>query len=593
VSPARVPPPGSLAADQSSLLPDDAFYSPVGREAVLSRPPLDARWAGWPALGLVLALLLAAGLRLWMIRDVPGNVFYDAAVRSMGTSWHDFFFGALEPSGTVSIDKPPVDLWLQVAATRILGFGLFGLHLPEALGGIAACGLLFGALRRPFGAGAALAAALALAVLPVSVLTARSDTMDSVLAALEVGALWCSWRALESGRIRWSLLAAAAMGVAFNVKLGEALIALPALALLWLWAAAPGNRVRVVLATTTTFLVVALSWTAIASLTPTGGRPFPIGSSNGSIWHVTLLYNGLDRLSSHGATGPEGRAGPLRLLSAGPLQYWTLLGVALLATSLLGLLALTALLTQGRAYLRTALRSPPGRLAVGIVIWFLTGLVAFSTMQRLQPRYLEAFAPALCAVFGLSLSVLWYNGLGAHGSTGTHGNTGTHRNQGAHENPGERRDPGSPARWGQRILLACLALGLLAASLSKDAYVIHNARTDSMLTDFSTPVLSRYLRAHRGGARYEVASANVNDVVGLIARDDLPVLVLNSVDGSLTRTQSLQAQVAQGRVRFYFDPRACHNGRHCPGNEIWAYAHSTPIPGQPALRRFTTAQRAL
>src|ERR1019366_3309105 len=129
------------------------------------------------------------------------------------------------------------------------GFSLVGLHLPEALGGVAACGLLFGALRRPFGLTAALPAALALAVLPVSVLTARSDTMDSVLAALEVAALWLSWRALQSGRMRWSMLSAAVMGVAFNVKLSEMLIALPALALLARWAAAPGTRLRAALAT--------------------------------------------------------------------------------------------------------------------------------------------------------------------------------------------------------------------------------------------------------------------------------------------------------------------------------------------------------
>ncbi len=503
-------------------------------------------------------LLLAAGLRLWMIRDVPGNVFYDAAVRSMGASWHDFFFGALEPSGMVSIDKPPVDLWLQVASTRVLGFGLVGLHLPEALAGVLTCGLLFGALRRPFDFGAAFASALALAMLPVSVLTARSDTMDSVLAALEVGALWLSWRALESGRMRWSVLAAALLGAAFNVKLGEMLIALPAMALLWLWAAKPGARLRMVAATAVAFLVVALSWTAIAALTPTDKRPFPIGSANGSIWHVTLVYNGLDRLSSNGATGTaEGGAGPLRLLSAGPMQYWSLLGFVLLATSLLSLGALAVLLVSGREHLRETLNSPPGRFGVGIVVWFLTGLVAFSAMQRLQVRYLEAFAPAVCAVLGLSLSVLW------------------------------RGLPGSRGLRALRVFLGCVALGLVVASLSKDAYVIHRARTDSLLTDYSTPSLSRYLRAHRDGARYEVASANVNDVIGLIARDGLPVLVLNSVDGSLTRTANLQAQVAAGRVRFYFDPHACHSGRYCPSNELWAYAHSTPVPHQSSLRRFT------
>ncbi len=523
-------------------------------------------------MGVGVMLALATALRLWMIHDVPGNVFYDAAVRGMGTSWHDFFFGALEPSGAVSIDKPPVDLWLQVAATSVLGFSPVGLHLPEAVGGVAACGLLFATLRRPFGLAPALLAALALAVLPVSVLTSRSDTMDSVLAALEIAALWLAWRALESRRMRWSLLSAALMGVAFNVKLGEMLIALPAMALLWLWAAPPGSRMRAALATAGTFLAVALLWTGIASLTPTGGRPFPIGSANGSIWHVTLVYNGLDRLAARGATGmAEGGAGPLRLLSAGPMQYWSLIGVALLACSVLGLLALGALLlTQGRQRLRALLATPPGRLAVGIVVWFLTGLVAFSAMERLQVRYLEAFTPAVCAVLGLSLSALW--------RAQPAGGDSSRRRQGR-----ERH-----ALLGLRISVACVGLALLAASLSKDAYVIGRARTDSLLTDASTPSLSRYLRAHLEGARYEVASANINDVVGLVARDDLPVLVLNSVDGSLTRTSSLKAQVASGRVRFYFGaPHACHRGRHCPGNQIWAFAHSVPVAGQPGLRRFT------
>jgi hypothetical protein len=550
---------------------------PPEQRAKRPSPSETSRW-GWLAVGLVLAL--ACALRLWKIQEVPGNVFYDAAVRSMAGSWHNFFFGALEPAGTVSIDKPPVDLWLQVASTGVLGFGRLGLHIPEALGGIAACGLLFGALRRPFGFVAALAAALAFAVLPVSVLTARSDTMDSVLATLEVAALWLSWRGLESGRMRWSLAAAAVMGLAFNVKLAEMLIALPALALLWLWAATPGRRVRALLACAATFLVVALSWTAIASLTPTSERPFPIGSSNGSIWHVTLVYDGLSRLSSKGATGrAEEGAGALRLLSAGPLQYWTLIGIALLATCLLGSIALAMLIVGDRERLRAAVREPSGRLAVGIFVWFATGLIAFSAMERLQPRYLEAFAPAACALFGLSFGVLWNHGLGRRSSG---------------REPASRAVldstsgvPGGGA-LASRIALVCFGVCLLAISLSKDSYIVGRARSDSLLTDFSTPALSRYLRAHRDGARYEVASANVNDVIGLITRDDQPVLVLNSVDGSLTRTRSLKAQVADGRVRLYFAPtHVCHKGRHCPGNQIWAFAHSTPVPGRPGLRRFT------
>jgi 4-amino-4-deoxy-L-arabinose transferase-like glycosyltransferase/DNA-binding beta-propeller fold protein YncE len=505
------------------------------------------------AVGAVLAL--AAVLRLRLLHDVPGNVFYDAAVRSMGQSWHAFFYGTLEPGGRLAIDKPPLDLWLQVASTKALGFTLVGLHLPEALAGVAACGLLFGALYRAFGFTAAFLAAAALAVLPVSVLTARSDTMDSLLAALLIAALWLSWRALESGEMRWSLLAAAVMGVAFNVKLGESLIALPSMGLMWLWAAAPGARVRVASATAALYVVVALSWTAIASLTPLGQRPFPVGSSNGSIWRVTLVYNGLDRLSSHGATGAGAELpGPLRLLSAGSAQYWTLIGIGLLAAVLLGLVALALALAQGAERLGSALRSPQGRFGMGIVLWFLLGLVLFSAMHRLQMRYLEAFAPALCAVLGLSLSSLWHGG-------------------------GSRR----------RLLLGSIALGLLAVTLNKDVYVIHRARSDSLLSDSTSSALSHYLRGHREGAYYEVASANVNEVVGLVVRDGEPVLALNSVDGSVVRTSDLQAQVAAGRVRFYFAPRACHSGRYCAGNQIWAYAHSVPVANVFGLRRFIAA----
>src|SRR5262249_58729218 len=112
------------------------------------------------------------------------NPYYDAAVRSMGTSWAAFFSGAFEPGRRVAIDKPPVDLWLQVASTRIFGFGTVPLLVPEALGGIALVAAVMWLLRGLFGRPAALAGGLALAVLPSAVIVARSDTMDAVMAAL-------------------------------------------------------------------------------------------------------------------------------------------------------------------------------------------------------------------------------------------------------------------------------------------------------------------------------------------------------------------------------------------------------------------------
>ena len=150
----------------------------------------ETRRLEWTALGLI--TLAAAVLRLIHIGQVSPDPFYDAAVRSMALSWHNFFFGAFEPGASVSIDKPPVDLWLQVASVKLLGFSSTTLKLPEAFAGTATVPLLFACVRRLWGPAAGLAAALAIAVLPVEVITSRSDTMDAVMMALIVG--WVSRR---------------------------------------------------------------------------------------------------------------------------------------------------------------------------------------------------------------------------------------------------------------------------------------------------------------------------------------------------------------------------------------------------------------
>ena len=151
--------------------------------------------------------------------------FYDGAVRTMGGSWHAFLTGAIDPAATVAVDKPPGYLWLQVVATKVVGFGSVGLHLPAAIAGFVAVVALYDALRTLFGRAARLAGGIALAVLPVAVITARSDTMDSVVAALDVVALALVARAIRSRRPWPLLLAGLALGLTFEVKPFEGLVA--------------------------------------------------------------------------------------------------------------------------------------------------------------------------------------------------------------------------------------------------------------------------------------------------------------------------------------------------------------------------------
>ena len=105
---------------------------------------------------LVAILGLAAALRLWRLdQNGFGNEYYAAAVRSMASSAHNFFYAAFDPAGFVSVDKPPVALWIQVASVKVLGFNGFALLLPQVLEGVAAVGILFHLVRRRFGAPAA------------------------------------------------------------------------------------------------------------------------------------------------------------------------------------------------------------------------------------------------------------------------------------------------------------------------------------------------------------------------------------------------------------------------------------------------------
>ncbi len=329
------------------------------------RPALGA------GIGFVLVVAVAAALRFWALGRAPVNPFYDAAVRSMGLSWHNFFFGALEPGGRIAVDKPPIDLWLQVASTQLIGFNTTALLVPEALGGSIAAGLLFLTVRPAFGLPAALISGLALAVLPISVVTSRSDTMDSVMMALLVGALWATVRGLRTGRVRWVLVAAALVGVAFNVKLSEALIPLPALGLMWLGVAGGRRRLAAAAGAGATVVAVGMVWIVVASLTPASQRPYPIGSRNGSIYAAVFVYNGVERLNGTSAqvapVASASPAGPGRLLASAHPFYGPRVGLELVAGGVLGLAVLLAgllpRLSPGRRRRRRPVAAPENAIA--------------------------------------------------------------------------------------------------------------------------------------------------------------------------------------------------------------------------------------
>jgi 4-amino-4-deoxy-L-arabinose transferase-like glycosyltransferase len=618
------------------------------------RRPLR-RWE-WAAIALI--TVGAAVLRLLYIGRVSPDPFYDAAVRSMSLSWHNFFFGAFEPGGSVSIDKPPVDLWLQVASVKVFGFSSTTLKLPEVFAGVVAVPLLFVAVRRMWSTTAGLAAALALAVLPVEVITSRSDTMDAVMMALIVLALLLLVRASETGSSRWLLGAAAALGVAFDVKLLETVVALPGL-LVFAYLGMPGARVRRVLqlaAASLVYVVVALSWLTATLVAPAHDRPYAIGSSNGSAWNAAFVFNGTERL---GGKSPEPQftvyevghhypeatqserdhipivpPSPTRLLArVGPLSGERL-GLELLAALLLGIPALLWGVLSGPGESTEeegtgreapdARAAPDARLrmrravAGGLGVWMLTGIVLFSYMSRLHPRYVEAFTPAVAAMLGI----------GAAWACSPRGRARAAVLGGALLIVvvyAERLLYGAPGAWwvsflaalgavacavlaqvpsvGSRLRVwlapgAALALTLtavLAVPLSADKTAIDNGVTDAgyvgALPSEEQRLLSVYLRAHQGSARYEVAALTATGIGSLIVQDARPVLVLTSYGARVfTPVAKLERLIAEGQVRYAF--LSSHCGRHgsaslnaaCSEPAKWVRAHGTDVSHQAGLQ---------
>lgn len=431
--------------EEYTMIETETAASPIPSTKGRTSLPVQSR------LALIAVMFTAIFMNFYQLgHNGFGNLFYAAGVRSMADSLHNFFFVAYDPGGFVTVDKPPLGFWLQTLSVKFFGFTPFSIFFPQALAGVLAVLVLFHLVRRHFGYSAGLLAALALAVSPLSVVTARNNTIDSTLVlALLLGA-WAVMRAAETGRLRWLLLSAGLVGLGFNIKMMEAYLVVPAFGLLYLLAAPHRlwKRCGHLLVTVVCLLAVSLSWALSVDLTPTSQRPYVGSSQNNSEISLAFGYNGIDRLlgrfgfnggrenaatidtrsstTARNATpsllkgtslsartdtgvsndpGQHGNRrgfgtdapGPLRLFnqSLGGQISW------LLPLALAGLLAL--------AWQRR-LRFQKNHQQQSLLLWgtwLITMGAFFSIAGFFHSYYMTTMAPAICALFGIGVVVMW------------------------------------------------------------------------------------------------------------------------------------------------------------------------------------------
>ncbi len=257
-------------------------------------------------IALVGIILLGGFMRFYHLgaSDI-GNTYYAATVQSMLTSWHNFFYAAFEPGGSVSVDKPPVGFWLQALSAYFLGVNGFSLALPQALVGVLSIPLLFSLVKRAFGNWPAVAAALALAVMPVTIATERNNTMDGTLVFVLLLAAWAVIKSIETSRFRYFFLGAVLVAVGFNIKMLQAYMVLPAFFGIYLLFAPQAlwkKFVHLAVAGVTLF-ILSFAWIALFDLTPPAERPFAGSSTDNSMLELVIGHNGLERFGL-GQSGP-------------------------------------------------------------------------------------------------------------------------------------------------------------------------------------------------------------------------------------------------------------------------------------------------
>ena len=410
---------------------DDALTPGTARRDVTSRPAaflalrerVRARpgEASWLLPGTLAVLGFTAVVYLWNL-TVSGyaNTYYAAAALAGSQDWAAWFFGSVDASNFITIDKPPLATMVLGLSVRLFGLSSASILVPQALMGVATVAIIMAIVRRTFGPAASLIAGLVTGLTPAAVLIFRYDNPDALLTLLLVGAAYAFVRSLERGGLRWVAFAGLLVGLAFETKLLQAYLVLPAFAITWLIAApgSVGTRVRGLVVAAIAVLVGSAWWVAVVELIPASARPYIGGSTNNSALDLVFGYDGLGRIFGQGPPGGgsaglslrgglpggggganfSGEPGILRLfnIQLGDQVAW------LLPMSLVGLGAgVVATWRAERTNLRRAAWLMWG-------LWLAVHVVVFSFMSGvIHSYYTVVMAPAIGALVGGGIVTLW------------------------------------------------------------------------------------------------------------------------------------------------------------------------------------------
>ena len=381
-------------------------YALSARERVIAI--LTTGHTPWERPALLSLLLLTALLYCWGL-DINGwaNAYYSAAVMSGAQDWTAFFYGSSDPANAITVDKPPLSIWIMALSVRLFGLSSWSILLPQALMGVLTVYLLYVLVRRYSGASAGLLAATFMAVTPVSTVMFRYNNPDALLILVMVGCALATLTAIDREQPWLLALSGALAGAGFLTKQLQIVLILPALAVTYLLFASTAwlRRLLHLGCALVAAAAVAGSWLLAVQLVPPTSRPFIGGSRTNSALELALGYNGLQRLTGEDAVrstptdalDDDFTGGFQRFLEPQFLgQFGWFLPVALVG---LAVAAVWVVRREGSRGLRMLL------LLSGT--WFTTSATVLAFMSGiLHPYYCLTSVPPLCVLAAVGLRCL-------------------------------------------------------------------------------------------------------------------------------------------------------------------------------------------
>jgi 4-amino-4-deoxy-L-arabinose transferase-like glycosyltransferase len=348
-------------------------------------------------------MVLATVLYSWNLSGSGLNSFYSSAIYSGTQSWKAWFFGSLDAGNFLTVDKPPLALMVMGLSCRIFGFGTWQMMLPMIVAALGTIWILHSSVKRVFGHAAAALAALVLALTPITVAINRDNNPDTLLLLLMVSGAALGLRATRDGRLLPLLGSAVCFGLAFNTKMLQGYIALPAVFAVYLYASHLGwaKRIRNLLLAAVALAVSSFWWATAVSLVPADDRPYIGGSTDGTAWNLIFGYNGLGRVlggeGNGGGGGGGGGGGFSGSAGLGRLFNDILGGQISWLIPFAGIALVGGLVLCGRAP-----RIDPTRAALALWGgWLLLHYLTFATAEgTMHPYYTTAVAPGIAALCG-------------------------------------------------------------------------------------------------------------------------------------------------------------------------------------------------